>query len=339
MERTRERGSQTLKTFNLSTETKDKETQIGGHSGSYNRSEKERHHINFRKLLRDVICNKDTAIRWSFENNVIARSRQCPVCGSTMELKKAPLYSSDGFKWRCQKSDHIKDISMRKGSWFEKSNLTIEEIIELTYWWTTGTEQKQIIREMGISSRTAVDWDNFCREVCDEIMMNSSSPISGPGVRVQIDESKFGKIKYHRGHHVDGQWVFGGIEEKTRKNFMIAVDKRDRNTLLPIIEQYILPGSIIISDCWKAYDILGEKDYLHFKVNHSIEFVNSEGDHTNKIEGHWRQAKSKMPSFGVTKAHFKSHLGEFMWRYMNKDKDLFTDFVQCITKIYDTSLY
>ena len=37
--------------------------------------------------------------------------------------------------------------------------------------------------------------------------------IGGPGKIVQIDESKFGKRKCHRGHRVEGQWVFGGIEE------------------------------------------------------------------------------------------------------------------------------
>ena len=28
---------------------------------------------------------------------------------------------------------------------------------------------------------------------------------------MQIDESKIGNRKYHRGHVVEGQWVFGGI--------------------------------------------------------------------------------------------------------------------------------
>ena len=78
-------------------------------------------------------------------------------------------------------------------------------------------------------------------------------------------------------------------------------------------------------------------DFIHLKVNHSIEYVNSDGDHTNKIEGHWRQAKSKLPSFGVRKNeknHFNSHLGEFLWRYVNKGKDMFAAFVKEITEIY-----
>jgi len=36
-------------------------------------------------------------------------------------------------------------------------------------------------------------------ERCDEVMMKRSSPIGGHGIRMQIDESKFGKRKYHRG--------------------------------------------------------------------------------------------------------------------------------------------
>ena len=40
-----------------------------------------------------------------------------------------------------------------------------------------------------------------------------SEPIWGPGKTVEIDESKFGKTKYHRGKLVEGGWVFGGINQ------------------------------------------------------------------------------------------------------------------------------
>ena len=89
-----------------------------------------------------------------------------------------------------------------------------------------------------------------------------------------------------------------------------------------------------MSDCWKAYIDLEEKGYKHRTVNHSKEFVNSEGFHTNKIEGHWRQAKCKLPSFGVRKVAFSSHLAEFLWRYQNKGNDLFETFLNDVMKIY-----
>jgi hypothetical protein len=37
---------------------------------------------------------------------------------------------------------------------------------------------------------------NFCREVAEDIMINNFEKIGGPGVIVEIDESKFGKSNY-----------------------------------------------------------------------------------------------------------------------------------------------
>ncbi|KAJ8050775.1 hypothetical protein HOLleu_04103 [Holothuria leucospilota] len=68
-------------------------------------------------------------------------------------------------------------------------------------------------QQLCLSANTIVDWDMFCRECCDVIITEKSEKLGGENKRVQIDESKIGKRKYHRGHRVEGQWVFGGIEE------------------------------------------------------------------------------------------------------------------------------
>ena len=93
----------------------------------------------------------------------------------------------------------------------------------------------------------------FCREVCEVALFDGRKKIGGPGKLVQIDESKIGKRKYHRGHVVEGQWVFGGIEEDFRKCFIATVEDRSEATLLEIIKEWIEPGTTIVSDCWKAY--------------------------------------------------------------------------------------
>ena len=46
------------------------------------------------------------------------------------------------------------------------------------------------------------------------------------------DESKFGRRKYHRGHPVKGQWVFGGVERESGKTFLVPVQDRTADTLL-----------------------------------------------------------------------------------------------------------
>ena len=48
--------------------------------------------------------------------------------------------------------------------------------------------------------------------------------------------------------HVEDQWVFGRIEQDFRKCFLVAVKKRDKRTLPPIIQKWIAPGTIIVSD-------------------------------------------------------------------------------------------
>ena len=91
--------------------------------------------------------------------------------------------------------------------------MTLEEILKLTYWWCQDFDQSQIKHELGLAESTGVGWDNFCHEVCEITLLENSEKLGGNGKVVQVDESKFGKRKYYRDHHVEGQWVFGGINE------------------------------------------------------------------------------------------------------------------------------
>ncbi len=60
-----------------------------------------------------------------------------------------------------KKERHKKQMSIRKESWLEQSNMTMEEILKFSFWWS----QAQIDHQLGLFSRTGVDWDSFCREV------------------------------------------------------------------------------------------------------------------------------------------------------------------------------
>ena len=90
-----------------------------------------------------------------------------------------------------------------------------------------------------------MDWYSFIRDICAQYFIDHPAIIGGPGVEVEIDESKFGKRKYNRGRQVEGHWVFGGTERITGECFLIEVEHRDAATRLPLIQHYICPGSII----------------------------------------------------------------------------------------------
>ena len=143
-------------------------------------------------------------------------------------------------------------MSLRKNTFFEKSHLPLLDICGFVNLWVMGCTFPIIQQQLRLSNQTITDWSSFCREVVFDCMIIRKVQLGGYGHTVEIDESKFGRRKYHRGHRVEGQWVFGGYERETGNVFMVPVENRSADTLLAIIKEWIKPGSTIISDCWKV---------------------------------------------------------------------------------------
>jgi transposase-like protein len=174
----------------------------------------------------------------------------------------------------------------------------------------------------GHSNQTVSAFTRFYRQLVTSAFHPESSIIGGNGVIVEIDESKFGKRKYHRGHHVDGTWVVGGIERTSEKKvFLVPVESRDARTLLDVISSHVLPGSIVYTDMWKSYASINEVLGLeHFTVNHSIHFKDPQtGVHTNTVEGLWNGIKLGIKPRNREKDGMDEHLMEFIWRRINKN--------------------
>ncbi len=132
--------------------------------------------------------------------------------------------------------------------------------------------------------------------------------------------------------------MFGGYERETGRVFMVPVEDRSTDTLLPIIKDWILPGTTIISDCWKSYDCLNSEGFQHLKVNHSLHFRDPEsGAHTNSIEGTWRAAKAITTSSGRRKAHIPGNLARYIFnkRCMTLQLDRTLEFFRLAGQLYD----
>ena len=154
-----------------------------------------------------------------------------------------------------------------------------------------------------------------------------------------------------RGKRVEGTWVFGGVERleplskcefhidrgsnllKPRKGckhragkmFCTIVKDRKKRTLLPLIKKHIAPGTIIISDMWKAYDSiprLKRHYYQHESVNHSKTFKDPiTGACTNVIEGAWQsKCKSKIHVRNYQECFLEHYLIRRMWTVENRDR-------------------
>jgi transposase-like protein len=225
--------------------------------------------------------------------------------------------------------------SIRHGSWFQQSKLTLLQILVLTYEILRREPANQIENEYSFSKRTIADWGMFCREAMLTFLVGSTVKIGGPNRTVEIDESKFGKRKYNIGHPVKGMWVFGGVERETGRTFLVPVLNRDTDTLLAVIHKWIEPGTTVISDCWGAYNSLGSQGYTHLTVNHSLHFVNPDtGAHTNTIESTWRTVKAFLGQYNRGDG-YEYHLAHYMFAARCKAQGVppFMEFLHLIANI------
>ena len=100
--------------------------------------------------------------------------------------------------------------------------------------------------------------------------------------------------------------------------YMEIVPDQSAATLLPIIQAHILPGTIIHSDEWAAYQRVASLPNVsaYHSVNHSIEFVNSAtGTHTQNVESYWNKSKIRFRAMkGCHADMLLSYIDDFMWR-------------------------
>ncbi|KAG0433017.1 hypothetical protein DMUE_5452 [Dictyocoela muelleri] len=101
---------------------------------------------------------------------------------------------------------------------------------------------------------------------------------------------------------------------------MRILDRRNSQTLLPIIEDVCRPGTIIYSDECAAYRGINNSLGLeHSTVNHTIHFVNLVTNvHTQHIESYCNKCKKKIKNInGTTKDILDLYINEWMWRERN----------------------
>ena len=77
--------------------------------------------------------------------------------------------------------------------------------------WSCGATTTQLGMYTGWSKGKVNRWLGRIHEMISKIVRYNHEMIGGPGIVVEIDESKFGKRKYNKGHKVDGCWVFLGV--------------------------------------------------------------------------------------------------------------------------------
>ena len=288
-----------------------------------------------RKFLHDRALTAD----WCREMGLVAQAKQCDRCNQPLAWDNSPPHDKFG-RFRCRRRkcrNYDKSISASKGSWFENVKVEADKAIILMYSFARGWTYDQTINETTLtaestSRETVSDWYSYMREVC-VVALETKHADDGPMMgTIEIDESLIGKQKNGVGRIPPGTWVFGMYNRTTEELRMVRCpdNKRDRETLLPIIIANIAVGSTIISDQWPVYwdnknkrSNLTNAGYHHHTVNHSENFVDPEsGANTQTIECYWRHLKTKMRSGGIPYENKADHICEFIYRHECKEKGI-----------------
>ena len=202
-----------------------------------------------------------------------------------------------------------------------------------------GVSSYQLSRDIDVTQSTAwymlqkirllypqSDADAFEGTVeCDEVYIGGKEKWKHKSMRTPHTQGRSTKTKTP---------VFGMMERSTIVNangeienitnvHAFVVENTNKATLQPIIQQFVVEGSRVITDELNAYNGLRELGYTHAIVNHgAAEYAN--GDiFTNSIEGFWSHFRRMIAGcyHDVSDAHLQSYINEAVYRWNTRNMD------------------
>ena len=110
--------------------------------------------------------------------------------------------------------------------------------------------------------------------------------------------------------------VYGERETMSYVHAMV-VEKTDRATLVPIIQQFIVEGSSVFTDELSAYSNLSVLGYSHKICNHGAKEFAVGNIYTNNIEGFWSHFRRMISGcyHDISDEHLQSYIDEACFRW------------------------
>jgi transposase len=197
-----------------------------------------------------------------------------------------------------------------------KSRLSQSKQQRLIEHFISGSTARTAAALVGVHRNTAAYYFQRLRQLISQAI-EDETPFFG---EIEVDESYFGgRRKGKRGRGAAGKVpVFGILKRGGRVYTKVIPDARS-TTLMRIMEQKIVPDSIVYTDSMQSYNVLDVSEFHHVRVNHSYLFAEGR-NHINGIENFWNQAKRHLRKFnGIPKEHFGLFLKECEWRFNTPD--------------------
>ena len=275
-------------------------------------------YFNSEKKCKQAIIES----RWT-DGDVV-----CPYCGGHHCVKRTDS------KFRCKACR--KNFSCLVGTIFENTKLPLIKWFVAMYFISSnkkGVSSYQLSRDIDVTQSTAwymlqkirllypqSDADAFEGTVeCDEVYIGGKEKWKHKSMRTPHTQGRSTKTKTP---------VFGMMERSTIINtngeienitnvHAFVVENTNKATLQPIIQQFVIEGSRVITDELNAYNGLGELGYTHAIVNHGAEEYANGDIFTNSIEGFWSHFRRMIAGcyHDVSDAHLQSYINEAVYRW------------------------
>ena len=131
--------------------------------------------------------------------------------------------------------------------------------------------------DIEISDEPIADMFSFCREVLIIDLAHQHTTrgkIGGNGCVVQVDEMKLGKRKHNVGRVVDGNWIFGAIDDQTNElRIEVCTENyRSSEVLHALILKHVEVGTEIRSNSLASRSIDVPKKCLsmYSQISHAV---------------------------------------------------------------------
>ena len=194
-----------------------------------------------------------------------------------------------------------------------KSRLSQEKQDKLIEHFVAGTTARCAADLVGVNFKTAAYYFQRLRGLIQATA--DEAPFAG---EIEVDESYFGgHHKGLRGRGAAGKVPVFGILKRGGKVYTKVISDTKSKTLMGIIQNKVVPDSIVYTDSYRSYNVLDVSEFKHYRINHSKLFADKQ-NHINGIENFWNQAKRHMRKFnGVPRKQFPLFLKECEWRFNN----------------------
>jgi hypothetical protein len=110
--------------------------------------------INMQWII-EKNASADELLKFLAFNGLLKNQRECTTCLMPMSLRKKND-KSDGIRWEC--SSCASAQSIRDGSMFAKTKLTIFNLLLLLYMWTKDFQNKHASEEADVDPKHVSEW-------------------------------------------------------------------------------------------------------------------------------------------------------------------------------------